>query len=275
MMTMIMELRIGCHSVPQYAPQFVADALGLYRKFGLDVSYVATRLGFGAVNALFDGEIDMLLGNGMYTLLCAGTAREMRIVGDLVLRSYLVLATRAGNGDSEWPVLAGKQVLVAGTNPASWLALLGTLAADGLTPTDLRVLPCLSVEDAVDLHRVGVGDYVLLPLEASVHAGLHVAASLAGRLGPVPWSVYQIPAHQSVELEPRVRAFRQALGEALDWCAHHSATEIAALTDEHFADLGMIDAYKRADLWARVPGPDGEAIERWQGIMQTGLPDHA
>jgi hypothetical protein len=133
----------------------------------------------------------------MYTLLCAGTAREMRIVADLVLRSYLVLASRTRNDDFDWPALAGKQVLVPGTNPATWLALVGALAAAGLTPADLRVLPCLAIEDAIDLHRVGVGDYLLLPLESSVRAGLHVAASLADHVGLIPWSVYQVAAQRT------------------------------------------------------------------------------
>jgi hypothetical protein len=68
-----------------------------------------------------------------------------------------------------------------------------------------------------------------------------------------------------------VRAFRQALGEALDWCASHSAAEIAQLTEGRFADQEMIEAYKRADLWAHAPGPNSEAIERWHTIMQTCL----
>lgn len=121
-------LRIGCHVVPQYAPQFVAEALGAYQRRGVDVSLVPTRLGFGAVEALFNAETDMLLGNGLYTFLCAGTAREMLIVGDLVLRSYPVLATAQPLDHFRWASLGGKLVLVPGTNPATWVALASARA---------------------------------------------------------------------------------------------------------------------------------------------------
>src|SRR5205814_833199 len=99
---------------------------------------------------LFSDVTDMLLGNGLYTVLGVGTSREVVVVADLVLRSYLVLATsHTGTSASE---LNGKLVLVPGTNPATWVALAGLLERRGVGRSVVRTLPCLTIEDAVDLH---------------------------------------------------------------------------------------------------------------------------
>jgi ABC-type nitrate/sulfonate/bicarbonate transport system substrate-binding protein len=259
------QLRIGCHIVPQYAPQFVAEALRAFERRDLEVAFVSTRLGFGAVEALFDVQTDLILGNGLYSVLLQGTSRETLVIADLVLRSYLVLAT-TGPGDGMLD-MKGRLVLVPGTNPATWVAFMGLLNRSGLALSDVRLLSCLTVDDAVDLQRAGIGDFLLLPFEAAIEAGLHIEVSLADQLGPVPWSVYQVATRRRAELASSIEAFCEAVSEGLAWCASHSATEITALLADRFADYEqaalLIDSYKHHNLWPVTCGPNIDVLERW------------
>lgn len=110
------------------------------------------------------------------------------------------------------------------------------------------------MDDALDLHRVGVGDFVLLPLEATTRTELRVAASLADHLGLIEWSVYQIAAARRAELESTIVAFRAALAEGLEWCASHSVAEIVRVLRARFADEHEVE-HLIDSTNARICGP--------------------
>jgi NitT/TauT family transport system substrate-binding protein len=132
---------IGLTFVPniQFAPFYVADALGYYEEAGLEVEFNHHAVGADQFGALVAGQEDLLMASGDEVIQVR--AREVEVVYVAVIyRKYPVALVVPADSDIQTVAdIQGKKVGVPGEYGANWIGLLALLDAVQLTRDDIAV----------------------------------------------------------------------------------------------------------------------------------------
>lgn len=132
---------IGLTFVPniQFAPFYVADALGYYEEAGLEVEFNHHAVGADQFGALVSGQEDLLMASGDEVMQVR--ARDVPVVYvAVVYRQYPVALIVPADSDIESIAdISEKNVGVPGEYGANWIGLLALLDAAGLTTDDISV----------------------------------------------------------------------------------------------------------------------------------------
>ena len=262
-----------------YAPQYVAQELGLFAREGIAVNLAACLPGDSAIiDTLKTGKADLVLGSVLFALRMAQEGLSPVLVAQSNQHTRHWLMARDAQPHFSWDRLRGAAVVVSPTNvPTPWVAFRQALFNRGIALDDVALVIGYTAEQAVAEFRRGVGDYLLVdPESVDPQTGLTEVASVAEALGPVPWSIYCTPSALAAEHEDAIAAFRAAISAAAGWLYDNPGSEAARLLAGTFADKSVdaietqVAGYRQARLWVSDAAVDPARLASWDGALRRG-----
>jgi len=271
-----------------YLPHVVAAAIGAFERRSLELEVVPMATS-DQWRMLASGAADIAIGGPMRTMKLHETGARVVTFCSAVAGSPWVLV-----GPTPSPVvgvgdLIGREVLDDVEIATARLCIRGLLQLRGDAPQALTLteLPASELMDRISAARF---ELAFLPLEKVVgligSAEVHVLTSLGAWTGPVPWSAYQALPGTLVERQPELRAFVDAIGEALEAIRGEAVSVLARQVGNHFPDVspdvleGSIAWYRRMGVWAATPSIPAGDFDRFARILfasgwLTRVPDRA
>lgn len=267
----------ACHLA--YAPQYVAQELGLFARAGIAVELVACPPGDSAIiDTLKTGKAVLVLGSVLFALRMAQEGLPPVLIAQSNQNTRHWLMARDAEPDFSWDRLRGAAVIVSPTNvPTPWMAFRQALFNRGIALDEVALVIGYAAEQAVAEFGRGVGDYLLVdPESVDPQAGLKEVASVAEALGPVPWSVYCTTSALAVAHKESIAAFRVAISAAAGWLYDNPAGDAARLLASPFADKSgdaieaQVARYQQARLWVRDAAVDPAHLASWDDALRRG-----
>lgn len=262
-----------------YAPQYVAQELGLFACEGIAVDLAACPSGDSAIiDTLKTGKADLVLGSVLFALRMAQEGMSPVLVAQSNQNTRHWLMARDAQPHFCWDQLRGAAVIISPTNvPTPWIAFRQALFNRGIALDDVAFILGYTAEQAIAEFRRGVGDFLLVdPESVDPQASLNEVASVAEALGPVPWSIYCTTSTLAVEHEKEIAAFRAAISAAAGWLYDTPALEAVRLLSNVFADKSadaieaQVARYRRARLWVSDAAVDPAHLANWEGALKRG-----
>ncbi len=260
-----------------YTPHYLARALDLFAREGLEVAHAAATPD-GLARALLAGEADIGLSGPLRALgaLDRGQA-PLVCVAEVCSRVGFFLLGRGPVRDFAWRDLAGRRVLVFAETPMPRLCLEYLLERHGMGLGRVDLATDLPSPLAVEHFLADRADYLLQgqPVAERLMDGgrAHLAASLGSALGPVAGSAYLVTPRFLAERPHVVDAALRALYRAQRWLAGHTPEEIAAQVapacpdDEPAIVVAAIRRYLAGRTWAADPVLRRPAFDALQEIV--------
>jgi NitT/TauT family transport system substrate-binding protein len=157
-------LTVGLTYVPniQFAPFYVAEALGYYKAAGLDVTLRHHGLSEGEFNAISAGQEDAIFAGGDEVLQAYSKGIPLTYVAEIYTQYPVALIVPANSPIRSAADLRGHSIGVPGRFGTSYIALLALLQSAGLTQSDVNIQSIGYTQPAALLgHKVdAVIDYV-------------------------------------------------------------------------------------------------------------------
>lgn len=155
---------VGLTYVPniQFAPFYVAEALGYYRSAGLDVTLRHQGLSEGEFNAISAGQEDLIFAGGDEILQANSKNIPLTYVAEVYTAYPVALIVPANSPIHTAADLRGHSIGVPGLYGTSYIALKAMLKDAGLSPADVNIQSIGYTQPAALLgHKVdSVIDYV-------------------------------------------------------------------------------------------------------------------
>lgn len=268
------------HSV-FYAPQYVAMELGFFREEGLDLT---VDIGGGAdkcMTALLSDNADVVLCGteaGIY-VHAQGRSEVPMVIAQLTQRAGNFLVAREADPDFTWDSVRGKTIIGGRVGGMPEMVLEYILDQNGIKAgTDVEILTNIETGSTAGAFAAGTGDYTteFEPSATAIEAEGrgHVVASLGVESGYVPYTVY-FASSDRLRQEPALfDAFIRAIERGEQWCATHSAAEIAEAIQPQFSETSLdtltaiIERYQAQDTWRTDPVLSREALTLIQDILE-------
>ncbi|HEX5120140.1 MAG TPA: ABC transporter substrate-binding protein [Pseudonocardiaceae bacterium] len=269
-------------------PVLVADRLGYLADEDLRVEFRGSDGGPAAAEAVAAGDVEFGLG-GLWRVLAyrsAGVA-ALTVIGQAISRCFACLVTAEPIAELTREHLRGRRILVPWGSPSAPAILAGLSEEDD----PVRLVSGCDAGEAATLFASGHVDSVLLnPLAAHelVAAGHgHVARSLAGLAGPIPYGVFYVRPALIDDPAARPARFLRAVQRARHWLTTHDdlahdgtlrnvLADFLATADVEPAQLAVADL-ATAGAWAEriaLPADTQERLQRMlvrHGILDAPL----
>lgn len=135
------KMTVGLTYIPniQFAPFYVAEALGYYRQAGLDVTLRHHGFSEGEFDALVAGHEDAIIASGDETLQARSRGIPVTYVAQVYTRYPVALIVPSGSKAQTVKDLRGKTIGVPGYYGATYIGLLALLQCAGMTKTDVNI----------------------------------------------------------------------------------------------------------------------------------------
>ena len=230
-------LRLVSASSLIYAPQWVAEGLGLFEKRGLQLDFGQTRPGYGLAASLFEGEADLLLGNLWFCFSFTDTNRRLVPIAQSNRQCHHLLLGRDTEPAFEWSLLRQRTLLIP--SDAHAVGSVGEKCCEEpkypLTTSTSSRGSCRATPSTYSGR--GIGDFILLSAEFAQGTDWPELAALADLLGPVPWSVYCLRPSSLTHFSNEVDIFYSALMDAQLWIEAHSADDVSDVVGDRFSAI--------------------------------------
>jgi NitT/TauT family transport system substrate-binding protein len=267
-----------------FAPHFVAKRKALFEREGVAVDFIWSEAGdylakSGQIPAVLKGDADLTIGGPMVTMrMKAEGAADLVCFSAAVRANPWFLASRPDAPPFTWDGLAGRSVLDVSRITTATLCFGWILRQRGLAHTT-RLIDG-SGDEAADLARVAAGevDYALHSLHGlaplAQRGALKLATSLAGAMGPVPWSAYIARRDQFEAERDSYAAFTRAIQAAFAWIAASTPEAIADLVADDYPDYPRaaleygIATYKAQSVWPTTTTIAEADYQRFHDILR-------
>ncbi|MDI3341182.1 MAG: ABC transporter substrate-binding protein [Sphaerobacter sp.] len=135
------EVTIGLGYVPnvQFAPFYVADAMGYYRDAGIRVTFRHHTVGEDLFGAIIAGQEDVIFAAGDETLQARSRGVDLVYVAQVWNRYPVGLIVPADSPIASPADLKGRTVGIPGKFGATYIGLLALLKQAGLTEQDVNI----------------------------------------------------------------------------------------------------------------------------------------
>ncbi len=157
-------LTIGLTYVPniQFAPFYVAEALGYYKADGLAVTLRHQGVSEGEFNAIAAGQEDAIFAGGDEVLQAASRGISLTYVAEVYTQYPVAVIVPAGSAIHSAADLRGRTIGIPGLYGTSYIALLALLRSAGLSQSDVNIQAIgYTQPEALIAHKVdAVVDYV-------------------------------------------------------------------------------------------------------------------
>lgn len=269
-------LRVASFPHFSYLPQFVAQARGFFAEEGLEITLV-THAGQWSrlIEAVGDGAADIIVGNMWFALQQARQPNTLLPVAHCLQHTRFMLYRQPGHAGEpfEWAQLEGASVIIPTDVPTPWMAFRQALSVQGVSLDHVRAVVGYSGREAAEDLASGEADFAVLDLDRGVIDGAEEVASLAGVIGPVPWSAF-FASRADVEARPEpYRRFQRAINRSLAWIYEHDSASLAALVAPWFPSVDadtatrIIERYKLLEGWPVSADVQPEHVERWLDML--------
>lgn len=224
------QLRVGGSADMDAAPILYGIQAGIFRRYGIDLTYVKASSGSAVASAVAGGALE--LGKSSMVPLISAHARNvpLTIVGPSVVH-------RVGRADSALLVAAdspirnardlnGKPVSVAGLRDMQWLATHAWLDANGGDSSSVEFLeiPGASVASALEQGRISAGTLSEPYITQALKAGkARILAKMVDALGNAMTTAYFTTEDYATKNRDAVARFARAIVEASAYCNTHPA----------------------------------------------------
>lgn len=262
-----------------YAPMYVAIEEGYFSEEGLDVELVT---GYGAdktMTALLSGEADIGFMGAEATIYSYAEGMEDSAVNfaQLTQRAGNFLVAREPIDDFTWDMLKGKDVLGGRAGGMPEMVFEYILSKNNIDKSEVNIDQSIDFGSTAAAFSGGQGDFTV---EFEPHATSlelkgdgYVVASLGEASGYVPYTSFSAKKSY-IEKNPEViQAFTDALQKGMDYCAEHSAKEIAKSIAPQFPETDaetleiIVERYDAQDTWKTSPAFEKEAFDLLQNIL--------
>jgi NitT/TauT family transport system substrate-binding protein len=125
--------------LPAFVPHQLAQARGYFAANGLAVTFQVGRGGADVAKQVGVGNVDLGGGVGETPIIVRANGLPVRGVALLGGRPIFQVAMRKSVGVKSLKDLKGKKIGVIGYQDSSYYSLLGVIAAEGLSRTDLQI----------------------------------------------------------------------------------------------------------------------------------------
>lgn len=240
----LVELRVG-HSLPalDFAPFFVADALGHFRDEGLSVSTFFDLDRQRPIQMLLGGQLDCLLTGPLRTFDFQNRGVRPPAPSIVVINHrcpfYLVGRTIESLGLED---LVGKRIILYGGSPPPNLLLKHVVRMAGVDLRSIEWMEGIAGEAQIKALENGRGDYAMLSqpeTERLISEGRgHIVLSMVDLLGPLHFSTVVAPRRFVEERPTAARALVRGIQRAKDWMAAQPPSAIADTLAPRVPDLG-------------------------------------
>ncbi|WP_295815032.1 ABC transporter substrate-binding protein [uncultured Nitratireductor sp.] len=268
-----------------YAPCYLADALGFFADNGLRVDATIPS-GPGSswlANNLLDGKADFAMGGIWIPLSYRKRLADLPIIAMVCNRNPQIIMSRTPVETFQWGNLYDRKVMLSMSSTSQWMFLEGVMKRQGADLSRITFLRDLDVNTTVRLWRHGLADFYLVdPLMAEEleDEGYHVATTLARSCSDVPWSVYYTSQAVLDRRDGMAPAFVRSIDQALKWLHAHGDDDVARAMERWFPDrprslVARSVARLRGDgVWAEsVEIPQGPFDQYQRIIANYGLID--
>lgn len=262
-----------------YAPMYVAIEENYFAEEGLDVELVT---GYGAdktMTALLSGEADIGFMGAEATIYSYAEGVEDSAVNfaQLTQRAGNFLVAREPIDDFSWDMLKGKDVLGGRAGGMPEMVFEYILSKNNIDKSEVNIDQSIDFGSTAAAFSGGQGEFTV---EFEPHATSlelkgdgYVVASLGEASGYVPYTSFSAKKSY-IEKNPEViQAFTNALQKGMDYCAEHSAKEIAKSIAPQFAETDaetleiIVARYDEQDTWKTDPAFEKEAFDLLLNIL--------
>lgn len=268
-----------------YTPIYVAVGGGFWEAEGLDVTFTTCGPSFShAFSALNQNAADIAQSGIMRSIIASDWGAETvpAHIAKINARDGFFVLSRRPQEQFQWESLKGATVIPVGFSPMPWASFQFALRQHGLEPEDLKLMPGLSLDQAIATFLGGQGDFIHLPQPAAekLLAGgqAHMAVALGSVNGHIAYSSFAA-TNRFLDANPETAdRFVKGFGRALKWLSANDAATVGREVGGFFPDVDQelitrsVERYKIQDTWPADPKLDPPEYNGLQEIlMGAGL----
>ena len=267
------------HSV-FYAPMYVADSLGYFEEYGLDVDIVLSSGADSVAASVMSGSAEIgFCGSEQSIYIYNGGEKDYLVnFAGLTKRdgSFIV-----GRVDKEFDImdLKGSHIIAGREGGMPSMTLAYTLNEKGISLDDLEFDTSITFAAMSGAFISGIGDYVALfeptALSLEKNGYGYVVASLGMLGGEVPYTTFQAKKSYIENNPDVIENFTKAIQKGLDYTYSHTDLEIAEILINYFPDISkndltdVIKRYRDNDSWYKTTYITEEGFNHVKEIMRN------
>lgn len=222
----LINIRVGLGSgVNDATPFFAAYQEGIFKKEGLNVTYVTLAGGESAMDAaLASNQIDLGIGNATQFITDASKkAISGKLVGEFTDQNYAVLGAKGITSVSQ---LSGKTLGVSSANNGDQMFLEAVLAAEGVDPTAETYLAVGAPASRLSAMSIGRISAIEMPV-TEIPAQYESSVILSNTQSPVSFVSDAIFSTTKFLADTAaLKKFIAATSEASDWVRANPAAAV-------------------------------------------------
>lgn len=260
-----------------YTPMYIADALGYFKDYGLDVEIILTSGADKVASAVMSKDVQIGFCGSEQTLYIYNRGAKDYLINFAGLTkkdgSFLVARNKLDNFNLDY--LKGKTIL-GGRN--------GGMPAMTLNYTLNQNKVNAKVDTSVDFASLsgafigGNGDLVTLfepnALQLEKNNQGYVIYSVGELGGEVPYTTFNALKSYLEENPEVISSFTKAIQKGINYTKQHSNEELANLLIDYFPDTSLNDIatvigrYRDIDSWYDTTTISKEGYEHMQDIVE-------
>lgn len=249
-----------------YAPLYVAIEEGIFKSHGLNIELTTTPGGDKTMTALLSNTIDVALVGSETSIYVYQQGTEDPVINfaQLTQTDGTFLVSREKIDNFSFEMLRNSEFLGQRKGGMPQMAGEFALNKNGIKPhEDLELIQNIEFANIAPGFSSGIGDFVqLFEPTASIfekEGTGYVVASFGVESGLLPYTVFMTKQSYINKNDAQVQAFTDAIYEAQQWVASHSASDIADSVAPYFDTvdreimISSIERYKNQTSYALNP----------------------
>ncbi len=263
-----------------YAPQYAAIALGFFADEGIELELSNGQGADAVMAAVLSGNIDVGFAGPEASIYVynEGNADYTQVFAQITQRDGSFLIGREKDDNFTWDKVKGKVVLPGRKGGVPYMTLEHVLRESGIDPAKDTTLDN-SVQYAMMTAAFtgGTGDYVTAfePTASMLEqqGQGYIVASVGEASGDIPYTAYFAKKSYIEDNSDLIQRFTNAVYRGQQWCATHTAAEIAAAVADQFPDTELalleksVKSYQSIDAWNTTPVMGKAGFDRLQSVM--------
>jgi NitT/TauT family transport system substrate-binding protein len=263
-----------------YAPFYAAQALGFYRREGVEIELITSSAPGGGPVALVDGSADITWGGPLRVMKARDEDPRSPLVCfcEVIGRDPFFLV---GSDDAQTfrlEDLAHLRFATVSEVPTPWLCLQHDLRERGIDPTKLaRVTDGTMGGNVAALRdkRLDVIQVFEPYASLAVRNGAQVLYAASAR-GPTVYTTFLATRAGIERNRSAFAAMTRAMARMQDWLLTHDAKDFAATVASLYPDVerdiltSSLDRYLQAGLWSRSTAVSPQGFARLGESLLSG-----